>query len=148
MDLQKYYKIVEEGLKEYGVDVEKARIEGQEGHWVFTKGSAIISVEVFEIPEQGKGYLLVSSPIMDIPKERLLELATELLTLNGTLTQASFFFYHGKVMLKNDRPLSGLDKIEVVHMLESLAHYADYLDNYLVEKYYGDSVKEMANESS
>jgi hypothetical protein len=138
MELKHYYHLVEEALREYGVNVDAARVEGQEGHWVFSKGSALVSVEVFEIPEQQQGHLLITSPVMDIPKERLLELATELLTLNGTLTQAAFFFYQGKVMLKSDRPLAGLDKIEVVHMLERLAFYADSLDNYLVEKYYGN----------
>ncbi len=144
MTKEQFVQMVENVLSQLGVDPEKSRIKDQKNAWLYQKGSALIRIELFEV--EGKDYVLISSPVMDIPLMNREAFFAELLTINGTLINAALMIYHGTVLIKSDREIEGLDEKEFKRMLERTSQYADALDNYLIEKYAPEQLSKIGEQ--
>lgn len=134
--LEDHAAIVQQILRDIGVDVDQARIDTSEGYgWNFRRGSAIIEVYVAQREERGS--LQVLSPVMHLPSSGLLPLYRRLLELNLRLSNAAFGVHQDVVFIFSERPLTGLDPVEVDFIIEQVARFADDLDDQLVSEFGG-----------
>lgn len=132
--IEKHAAIVEQILAAIEVDPSKVRMDLEQGYgWSFRRGSAII--EVYVSQQDDRGYLQVLAPIVHLPSTGLLQLYRHLLELNLQLTNASLGVYLDVVYVFNERPLMGLDAVEVNQIITQIAKYADDLDNQLVNEF-------------
>ncbi|MCU0451805.1 MAG: YbjN domain-containing protein [Bernardetiaceae bacterium] len=135
LNLEPYYKLVEEAIDSLGVSPDSCRTE-KTGQWDMKKGSASIWIDVFLSKQNEEyGYLQIMSPIIRIPENRREEFFRELLEINYGLYGVSFNIYNDWVYLKVIRELENLDKEEAVAMLNRTGSYADDYDDYLKNKY-------------
>jgi hypothetical protein len=134
--LEQHARTVEEILAALGVELNKARIEVEQGFgWTFRRGSARIEIYISE--QEDRGYLQVIAPILHTPETGLLPLYRRLLELNLQLTNASLGIYHDLIYVFNERPLEGLDAGEANNIITLVAGYADELDNQLLDEFGG-----------
>ena len=131
-----YAQTVEQLLLNLGIDPGQARMNTQEGYgWSFRRGSAVI--EVYVTQNGGVGFLQVLAPILHLPMQGLLPLYRRLLEMNLQLTNAAFGVYLDVVYIFNERPLDGLDAVEANQIINTVAQYADDLDDKLLEEFGG-----------
>lgn len=134
--LEAYAVTVEQILANIGIDPVRARMPMDSGFgWNFQRGSAVI--EVFVSQQDGIGYLQVLSPIMHLPANSLLPLYRRLLELNLQLTNAALGIHLDVVYVFIERPLEGLDANETNGVINTVAAYADDLDDKLVAEFGG-----------
>ena len=127
---------IEQILAQIQLDPQQARMPTQDGYgWTFRRGSALIEIYLSE--QEGTGYLQVLSPIIHLPASGLLPLYRHLLELNLQLTSVSVGVYLEVVYLFSERPLEGLDAVEVNSIIDTVATYADELDDRLVGEFGG-----------
>ena len=136
LELTHYYQLVENAIKELGVNPVEARTQ-KAGQWNLRKGSASVWINVFLSRERDDyGYLQIMSPVMKVPqgdnREALFE---ELLQLNYQLYGVAFSMYEGWLYLRTIRELEGLSPEEALAMLTRIGVYADEYDDYLKQKY-------------
>lgn len=128
--------MVQQVLVSIGVDPDQSRLSVDSGYgWNFRYGSAIIEVYIHRNPEGS--YFQVLSPIMHLPQAGLLPLYRRMLELNLQLTNAALGVYNDVVYIFSERPLEGLDAVEVNSTISRVASYADDLDNRLVAEFGG-----------
>jgi hypothetical protein len=134
--LETYAATIEQILASLGIDPATARVNTAQGYgWSFRRGSALIEAYVSE--QDGRGYFQVLSPILHLPSTGLLPLYRRLLELNLQLTNASLGIHNDVVYVFNERILEGLDSGETNHILQTVASYADDLDNQLITEFGG-----------
>lgn len=134
--LDDYARLVEDVLQNANIDVNNARIPITTGYaWRFRQGSAVVEVNVVE--QDGRGYLQVMSPIMNLPQTGLLPLYRRLLEYNMQLTNAALGVFQDVVYVFHERSLRDLDAGEANAIILLVANYADDLDNGLVNEYGG-----------
>jgi hypothetical protein len=138
--IQHYYNLVEEVIRDLGVDPTVARGE-QAGQWNMRLGSASVWIDVFQSKDSAGnfidyGYLQILAPVCDVPKDRQAEFTLELLQLNHTLYGVGFTIYGDKSYIKAIRELEGLDKSEVRATFDRVGIYADDHDDRLKAKYF------------
>lgn len=132
--LAKYYEIVEEAIRELGVNPVVSRGE-KPGQWDLKRGSATIWVDVFYIDKNEAGYFQALSPIVKVPEDGDIDMFKELLEINHTFYGVAFTLYKDWVYVKAIREVNGLDQSEVLAMLNRIGFYADEWDDKLKEKY-------------
>lgn len=133
-NVEKTAMYVERLLGEVLENPAQARMEGQLG-WNIMLGSANIEILIAE-NEQGQT-LQVVAPLMHLPQTGLLPLYRRLLELNMMTPGITFGVYGDVVFLYNERPLEGLDEVEVRDIIQRMALNADKYDNELVEEFGG-----------
>lgn len=134
--IQKQARIIDVILEQIGLVPDDIRMDTDEGYgWSFRRGSAI--VEIYLSVQDGVGYLQVLSPIIHIPTDATLPLYRHLLELNLQLTSAALGVYTDVVYVFYERPIEGLDSVEVNDIITKVAGYADDLDDQLVEQFGG-----------
>ena len=134
--IQKQARVIELILEQIGLVPADIRMNTDEGFgWSFRRGSAI--VEIYLSVQDGEGYLQVLSPIIHIPTEATLPLYRHLLELNLQLTSAALGVFTEVVYVFYERPIEGLDSVEVNDIITKVAGYADDLDDALVEQFGG-----------
>ncbi len=133
--MEQFKQIVEKAIADLGYDVEKARVEDKNYHWIFKEGSATIAVELFELETDKRPFIVVYSYMMTLPPNNLPEFLAELLILNSVMVVASFMLEENKIYLKADRDLNGADVEEIKYIINKVAFYADKWDDYLINKY-------------
>lgn len=134
--IEAYAATVEQILAKLGIDPAQSRLSSDAGYaWSFRRGSAIIEIYVSQQGEQGT--LQVLSPIMHLPSAGLLPLYRRLLELNLQLNNAALGVYLDVVYVFYERQVDGLDAVEVDTIIGNVAHYADTLDNQLVNEFGG-----------
>ena len=134
--LAQHAVMVQQALTASGIDPEQSRISVEAGYgWNFRYGSAIIEVYIHS-NEEGR-YFQVLSPIIHLPQAGLLPLYRRMLELNLQLVNAALGVYHDAVYVFSERPLDGLDQVEVSSTIARVASYADELDNKLVAEFGG-----------
>ncbi len=128
--------MVQQVLLSIGIDPDQSRLSVDSGYgWNFRYGSAIIEVYIHR-NEEG-AYFQVLAPIMHLPQAGLLPLYRRMLELNLQLTSAALGTYNDAVYIFSERPLDGLDAVEVSSTISRAASYADDLDNKLVAEFGG-----------
>lgn len=139
--IEHYYRMVEEVLNDYKIDVPAARGE-QPGQWNLKLGSASVWVDVFQSRDANGsitnyGYLQVMSPVSDVPVNNQHLFTKELLEANHSLYGVAFTIFKEKAYIKSIRELQGLDKSEIVSTFDRVGIYADEWDDKLKERYFG-----------
>lgn len=125
---------VEKLLSEVLENPAQARMQDQLG-WNIILGSANIEILIAE-NEQGQT-LQVVAPLLHLPQTGLLPFYRRLLELNMMTPGITFGVYGDVVFLYNERPLEGLDEIEVRDIIQRMALNADKYDNELVQEFGG-----------
>ena len=138
--IQHYYNLVEEVIRDLGVDPAAARGD-QAGQWNMRLGSASVWIDVFQSKDASGnlidyGYMQILAPVCDVPADRAAEFTMELLQLNHTLYGVGFTVYANKSYIKAIRELEGLDKSEVRATFDRVGIYADDHDDRLKAKYF------------
>lgn len=138
--IQHYYNLVEEVIRDLGVDPATARGD-QPGQWNMRLGSASVWVDVFQSKDaQGNlmdyGYLQMLAPVCDVPVDNQAIFTMELLQTNHTLYGVGFTIYGNRAYIKAIRELEGLDKSEVRSTFDRVGIYADDYDDKLKAKYF------------
>lgn len=120
-----------------GIDPTQARMDStaESFVWQFQRGTAL--VEVLLLNEDGKQFFQVCSPILHLPQDGLLRLYRRLLEYNMQLSGAAFAVYRDVVYVVNEREINGLDDAEAHQMIDTVAGFADQLDDQLAEEYGG-----------
>lgn len=134
-----YYSLVEEVLKEFGIDPGAARGE-QLGQWNLRLGSAKVYVDVIQSKDTSGnpaayGYLQALAPVCEVPVNNQHLFTKELLEVNHSLYGVSFTIFKDFAYIKSIRELQGLDKSEVTSMFNRVGIYADEWDDKLKQRY-------------
>jgi hypothetical protein len=128
--------MVQQVLVSIGIDPDQSRLNVDNGYgWNFRYGSAIIEVYIHRNDEGA--YFQVLAPIMHLPQAGLLPLYRRMLELNLQLTSAALGTFNDAVYIFSERPLDGLDAVEISSNISRAASYADDLDNKLVAEFGG-----------
>jgi hypothetical protein len=133
-----YRKLIDDYIKQFGdeVGVEFAALD-EEGYTKVKRGSAIIGINVLE----KEGVLLFLSAIMKVPQARQVDFYRKLLELNFLRTSDGAFAIDAQndfVYLRAFRGLAGIDYIEFVDMLDTVARVADEWDDKLKTEFSAD----------
>ena len=133
-NLQNYYDVVENSLRELGLDPTKCRGENA-GQWSLTKGSAFIRVSMTYFERENASYFQVIAPVMQVPATNTQQFYQELLELSFTFYGASFVKFEDWIFVKVIREADGLDAKEAGAMINRVAWYADEYDDKLKARY-------------
>lgn len=134
--LTQYAQTVETILAALGYNPAESRLDVEQGYgWTFRQGSALIEIYVSE--QEGLGFMQVLAPLIHMPGAGLMPLYRRLLELNMQITNASLGAFYDVVYVFNERPLLGLDTEEANQIINTIAGYADDLDNELVTEFGG-----------
>ncbi len=139
--IQVYYQMVENVIKELGVD--PALCRGQNlGQWNMKLGSASVWIDVFQSKDQNGnfidgGYFQMMAPVLDVPTERQGEFFQELLEINHNLYGVAFTKFQNGIYIKSIRELDNLEQSEVMATFNRVGRYADQYDDVLKAKYAG-----------
>jgi hypothetical protein len=133
-NLSSYYTIIEECIQRLGIDPVQCRGE-KEGQWSLTKGSAKVWLDLWHIEREGRAYLQVMSPFMEVPASNREVFFEDLLKTNDQMFGVAFSVYDGWSWLKVIREVDGLDSDEAFAMLTRVGNYADKYDDEFLEKY-------------
>jgi hypothetical protein len=136
MELTAYYQMVENCIKELGVDPTICRGENP-GQWNLIKGSANVWIDIFKRPEDYFGYFQCMAPVCAIPTTNVEAFYQEILEINHTLYGVGFTKFKGWVYIKIIRELEGLEEKEIIASFRRIGTYADDYDDYLKNKYIG-----------
>lgn len=141
MNLKPYYTIVENCIKELGVDPNDCRTD-ELGTWNLHKGSVDIYLQVF-IPENREtGYFQCVAPVVEIPTDNRREFYSELLDLNHDICGVAFTKRNNIIFVKTIRELEGLSEEEAFMMITRVGNTADEYDDVFREKYNFESKNE------
>lgn len=134
-DLKRIAPRIDEMLIALGIDPTAARIPDT-FTWLFERGTA--QVEVRLIQEDGGGtFIQVSAFVMHLPHDNVLRLYRRLLELNMQLVGAAFAVHRDVVYLVEERPTQDLNDSEIHTMINTVAGFADQLDDVLVAEFGG-----------
>jgi len=133
-NLRRYHAVVEQALANLGVNPPDC-VGDVPGSWLVRKGSASLTVEVYEHEQTQVVYCRVYCPIMQIPEKGTSELFCELLELNMDYVGITFGINSGWVYLKSDREADGMDVNELYYMVTRIGNLSDHYDDILQEKY-------------
>jgi len=136
MDLSVYYAMVDNCIKELGVDPEACRGQNP-GQWNLKKGSADVWIDVFKRPEDYFGYYQCMAPVCPVPKANIEQFYQEILEINHTLYGVGFTKFKDWVYVKVIRELEGIDEKEMIAMMRRVGTYADDYDDHFKNKYFG-----------
>lgn len=133
-DLQKFYEIVEEGIRMAGVKPEQCRSK-TEGQWNLKRIDVDLWVDLWNIEEEGKTYFQVMAPMVQVPADNREAFLHELLELNYQLVSACFVTYKQGVYIKATKDSDTLTPEEVYLLLNRVGHYGNIFQNALMERF-------------
>ncbi len=140
--LTDYYKIVEEVIKELGVDPAECRGMDdddvvEDGQWNLSKGNASVWIDVFFDETNKENYFQVFSPVIEMPKEKINEMCIEALEIGHNLFGIGFTKVENWLYLKHIRELEDLSKNEISNTIDRIGAYGEEYEEYFREKYIG-----------
>ena len=141
--LETYYNQVEKVISNLGVDPAVCRGE-KPGQWNLKKGSASVWVDVWKLQDQDYGYIQIMGPVCEIPKEKKLEFYEEVLQINHDLYSSAITKFNDWTYVKSIRELEGLGESEIDAMFDRVGYYADYYDDYFINKYFPVEAKRVS----
>jgi hypothetical protein len=138
MDLTVYFEMLENCIRELGVDPGLCRGQNP-GQWNLKRGSADIWVDVFKREQDVFGYFQCMAPVCAIPKVNTEAFFQEVLEINHTLYGVGFTKFKDWLYIKVIRELEGIDQKEMLAMMRRIGSYADDYDDHFKNKYHGNS---------
>ncbi len=140
--LTDYYKIVEEVIKELGVDPIECRGMDEDdivedGQWNLSKGNASIWIDVFYDETNKENYFQVFCPLIEVPNGKMGEVATDALDIGHVLFGIGFTRVENWLYLKHIRELTDLSKNEIANIIDRIGAYGEEYEEYFREKYIG-----------
>ena len=140
--LTNYYKIVEEVIKDLGIDPVECRGMDEddiveEGQWNLSKGNASVWIDVFYDETNKENYFQVFCPLIEVPNGRMGEAATDALEIGHLLFGIGFTRVDNWLYLKHIRELEDLSKNEIANTIERIGAYGEEYEEYFREKYIG-----------
>ncbi|MFN8255355.1 MAG: YbjN domain-containing protein [Bacteroidales bacterium] len=137
MELETYFGMVENCIKNLGVDPAVCRLE-KAGQWDLKKGSASVWIDVFKSETNNfAGYFQCMAPVVQVPTSMTKEFYEEILEKNHSLYAVSLVKYKDWIYIKTIRELEGIDQNEMFALITRVGNYADDLDDYYNNKYHG-----------
>ena len=138
MEIEAYYKMVDNCISKLGVDPNICRGE-KPGQWDLKKGSANVWIDVFKNENSFSGYFQCLSPVVQVPAALTKEFYEEVLEKNHNLYAVAMTKFKDWIYMKTIRELDGIDEEEVTALMNRVGNYADDLDDYFKNKYFGGS---------
>lgn len=135
LNLDNYYKTVEQAIKKIGLEPSKFRGE-QAGEWTLHRGNYNIWIDVWYDNKERVAYLQVVAPVIEIPEESQSVLFKELLQINLQLCGVAFAVHGENVVLKGTRVAEGLDVEEAYAMIMLVSKYVGNFSPMLVKRYF------------
>jgi hypothetical protein len=133
-DLQKYYQVVEEGIRLAGVDPELCRSQ-TEGQWNLKRAESDIWIDVWPVEQEGNTYFQVMTPLVSIPEENTEAFYRELLDLNYQMVGACFVTFKQGVYVKITREVEHLTPEQVMLCLSRVGHYGQIFEEGFKKKF-------------
>lgn len=133
-DLPRVAARIDSVLAALGLNPTEARVGDYT--WQFQRGTALVEIKLVQ-EDGGQAFFQISAPVMHLPHDNLLRLYRRLLELNMQLVGVAFAIYHDVVYLVDERPVPGLDEDEAHAMINTVAGFADQLDDELVAEFGG-----------
>ena len=133
-NLQTYYNMIENCIRDLGVDPALCRGE-QAGNWNLRRGSAFIRVDIAHIERENAAYFQVLAPVMQLPSANLQAFYQELLELNFQFYGVAFVKLNDWIFVKVIREVEGLEQKEAAAMINRVGWYADEYDDKLKARY-------------
>ncbi|MEW6349642.1 MAG: YbjN domain-containing protein [Thermodesulfobacteriota bacterium] len=126
--------MVESFLRKVGLSPENLRVPEQSGTgWMFSRGSAELFVGLRELNE--RGVVVIMSPVVYLPEQNLLPFYRRCLEINMELVNCALAAAEDKIYLVHERPIEGLDQVEIEGTLDYLSSVADDLDDRLADEF-------------
>ena len=140
--LTDYYKIVEDVIKDLGVDPVECRGMDdddivEDGQWNLSKGNASIWIDVFYDETNKENYFQVFCPVIEVPNGKMGEAATDALEIGHILFGIGFTRVENWLYLKHIRELTDLSKNEIANIIDRIGVYGEEYEEYFREKYIG-----------
>lgn len=140
--LTDYYKIVEDVIKDLGVDPVECRGMDdddivEDGQWNLSKGNASIWIDVFYDETNKENYFQVFCPVIEVPNGKMGEAATDALEIGHILFGIGFTRVDNWLYLKHIRELTDLSKNEIANIIDRIGVYGEEYEEYFREKYIG-----------
>jgi len=136
MELSVYFQMVDNCIKELGVDPEACRGQNP-GQWNLKRGSADVWIDVFKREQDFFGYYQCMAPVCPVPKANTEQFFQELLEINNSLYGVGFVKFKDAIYIKEIRELEGIDEKEIVTIMRRVGTYADDYDDHFKNKYFG-----------
>ena len=134
MDLTPYFQMVENCIKELGVDPNTCKGE-KDGQWNLKKGSANVWIDIFKKEKDYYGYFQCMAPVVKIPETNTVAFYQDVLEINHKLYGVGMTKFKDWIYIKTIRELEGLDQEEVMASIKRIGGYADDYDDYFKKKY-------------
>jgi hypothetical protein len=128
-----YYMMVENIVLSFGLNPEECRKET--GRWAFYRGSALVLIDIYHSQPNNEDYILISSPVVRVPKTNTEKFYKRILEINHFMYQASFSIKESQAFLKILRECRGLDSDEIKAMIQRVGYYADEYDDILKQEF-------------
>jgi len=136
-DLQQYYTMVENVIRNFGVDPAVCRGD-KPGMWRLHKGSAEVWVDLWHIEREQRAYFQVMSTVMAVPTQNTQAFYQEILELNDQMFGVAFSIHKGWAYIKAIREVDSLNQNEIEATLNRVGIYCDDYDDMLKSKYGGN----------
>jgi len=134
-DLNKYYEIVEEGIRQSGVDPELCRTEHNEGQWNLKRGETELWVDLWHVEEENHTYFQVMTPVVSIPEDNKEKFYREMLDLNYQMIGAYFVTYKDGVYIKITKEAETLTPSELVILMNRVGYYGEVFEEGFKRKF-------------
>jgi hypothetical protein len=140
-NLKNHYIIVQNAIKNLGVDPASCQVTDEPGSWCLVKGSAEVIIQIYVNHESNIAYFRVQSAFMAIPADVQLrvEFYEELLSISMEYVGITFGKRESMVYIKSEREAQGLDTSEVLMMIKRVGYVCDQYDDLFKRKYGGAS---------
>lgn len=136
-DISPYYFIVENALRELGVEPGDCKGE-MEGSWNLAYGELTLGIDLWEVPEQDdKIVFQVQAPVLKIAENAPAGFYKDVLGINFVLYAVAFAAVDGTLYLKTMRDAADMKHADVVSSIEHAGFYAEHYQKELLSKYGG-----------
>ena len=127
-------KMVEDLFRKIGLDPHQIRLKNTDAiGWYALRGSVGIYVLINQI--KNVHTIRVISPVLFLPENNILPFYRALLEYNMNLINCAFCVHQDQACLVNERPIQGLDFIELQGTIDYISRFADDVDDKLMTEF-------------
>ncbi len=125
LPLQEYYALVEEALRQFGLEPEKARGD-EKGSWLLQKDQTPIWIDVFQNPNEPWGYFQCLAPSFQLPSDTSTqcEIYQKLLEKAHTIFGVALTKYKDWIYVRLIRELTNITIEEIMNIIARVGTFA------------------------